>query len=330
MDLPANEKFGMHNIALIVGYCLPFGRTNSVRAFASIWLAFVLLVTAGCGGTSSQPSSSGPLSGNWQVNMVADESSGATPLSAAGFIVQSNDSLSGSVEGPTTVSASGSASCGGVGPVSGTINGQNVSFSLNPGGTVFNFTGAISSDNTSMSGVFQAIPGPCTAAGTTGTWNAVLVPPLNGSFTGTLSGSTYMALLTGVTPVAPITVSGSITQSSNAGASNASLTGTITAVGYPCFTTVSLSGTISGTNVYLNVFNYNGEPIGFLGVPSSPATVVSNSGGGFSLVDNTIGNGLQLGIYNGTSTVGPCPPLWSQTNLAYQTSDNTAVQFDFQ
>ncbi len=295
-----------------------------MRVFASLWLMFLLLILAGCGGTSSTPSSNGPLSGNWQINMVAAEPSGTTTLSAAGFIMESNDALGGSVQGPTTVSASGATSCGGVGPVSGTINGQNVSFSLNPGGTVFNFTGAISSDNSSMSGVFQAIPGACTAAGTTGTWNAVLIPPLNGNFTGTIT-STYMEFLQGTSAPVPVTVSGSFTQSSNADGSNASLTGTINAVGYPCFTTALLTGTISGQNVYMDVFDYNGEQIGTLGVPPSsangsgaaPATVVVNSTG-VSLTGSGTG-GLSLG--NGS--FNPCPALINTTG------DSASVDFTF-
>ncbi len=303
-----------------------------MRVLLTTLLAILSFAFTGCGGSSSSNSTTagGPLTGNWQINLVQEYPSPVTPLSVSGFLTQSDQTVVGSVQGPTITNAKGAA-CGGTAQITGTVYGQTVALTENLGGTSYNFTGTLSADYQSMSGDYAGQGGACFIQGTTGTWSALLIPPLNGNFTGTLSGSSYMTLLTGVTPAAPIQVSGSITQSSNAGGSNASLTGTITAVGYPCFSTVSLSGTISGQNVYLNVFDYTGEPVGFLGVPSSPATVVvPSSGGGYSLVDNNVGNGLQLGIYNGTSTVGPCPPLWNQTNLIYQTYDNVAVQFDFE
>jgi hypothetical protein len=137
-----------------------------------------------------------------------------------------------------------------------------------------------------------------------------------------------MSLLTGVNPPAPIAVSGTFTQSANAGASNATLTGTITAIGYPCFTTVSLSGTISGQSVYLNVFDYSGVQIGTLGVPGvagiagTPATVVPSSN-----VLSLTGSG-QAGLSLGSSGVPPCPALnGNGTNV---TTDTTSVAFTLQ
>ena len=302
-----------------------------MRVLLTTSLILLSFAFTACGGssTSNSTTASGPLTGNWQINLVQGFPLPATPLSISGFLTQSNQAVAGSVQGPTITNSKGTL-CGGTAQITGTVNGQIVAFTENLGGTTYNFTGSLSSDNQSMSGDYAGQGGACFTGSTTGTWTALLIPPLVGNFTGTLSGSSYMALLTGIAPAAPITVSGSITQSSNGGGSNASLTGTIAAVGYPCFTAVSMSGTISGQNVYLNVFDYNGEPVGFLGVPSSPATVTLSSGGAVSLVDDNVGNGLQLGIFNGTSTVGPCPPLWSQTNLAYQTYDNSSVQFNFQ
>jgi hypothetical protein len=161
---------------------------------------------------------------------------------------------------------------------------------------------------------------------------------LNGNFTGTIANSTYMTLVTGASPAAPIVVSGTISQSDNAGASDATLTGTINAVGYPCFSSASLSGTISGQNVYLNIFGYNGVQIGTLGqssgsagIPGSPATVVV-SPSGTSLVD-TNPVGLFLGTNTGTGTVGPCPGLvvpGTSNPVVIQTSDSGSVALNFQ
>ncbi len=307
-----------------------------MKTRATAFLTLVLMTLAACGG-SSHPSSStsGALTGNWQLNLLQENPSTGTPLFVSGFLTQSNDALTGSVQGPTILSANKQmVNCGGAAQITGTISGQSVTFTENLGGTAYNFTGTISSDNQSMSGDYQALGGACFTTPTVGTWNAFLIPPVDGNFTGTLSGSAYMALLTGVSPAAPIAVSGSLTQSANAGASTASLTGTITAVGYPCFTTASMTGTISGQSVYLDVYDYNGALIGSLGQPSGsagtpgfPATVVVGSTSGISLV-NSSSTGLFLGIFNGTSTVGPCPPL-SSTNGAV-TFDGAAVLFNFQ
>lgn len=300
-----------------------------VRTLAIALLALPCLILAACGrGSSSPTTASGPLSGNWQMNLLQVDPSPQKALSVSGFLAQAKDVLTGSVQGPTITNQSGVTNCAGIALVAGTINGQNVTFSVNPGGTVFSFTGVISTDNTSMSGSYEAQGGACFTRPTTGTWTATLVPPLNGTFSGTLADSTYMSLLTGVNPPAPIAVSGTFTQSSNAGASNATLTGTITAIGYPCFTTVSLSGTISGQNVYMDVFDYSGVQIGTLGVPGAagiagtPATVVPSSNS-LSLT----GSG-QAGLALGASGVPPCPALnGNGTNV---TTDTTTVAFTLQ
>ena len=301
-----------------------------MRVLASVSLLILVCTLISCGGSSAAPQNSGPLTGNWQLNLVQNFPTPQTTLSAAGFLVQSTNGLTGSVQGPAVVSSNGSGECGGVGPLTGTISGQSVTFSLNPGATVFNFTGVISTDNQSMSGSYQALGGACFGNPTSGTWTASLVPPLTGNFTGTLTGSNYMSVLTGVTPPAPINVSGSLTQSSNAGASNATLTGTITAVGYPCFTTAYLTGTINGQNVYLNVFDYSGVQIGTLGVAGvvgsflgTPAVVTSGSTG-ISLA----GTG-QGGLSLGNAGVPPCPPI-AQSSGSNLTGDTTTITLTLQ
>jgi len=302
-----------------------------VRILATTSLTFLLLAAAACGGGGSSSSSNAtgsPLSGNWQLNLVQQEPAPQTALSVSGFLLQSSNALSGSVQVPPVAAHN---NCGGVSSLTGTINGTSVTFSVNEGGTTLSFTGTISSNNQSMSGDYQGPGGGCFTRPTSGTWNAFLVPPLNGSFTGTID-SQYMEVLQGATSAVPVMVSGTINQSTNAGTSNATLTGTITAVGYPCFTTVTLSGTISGQNVYLDIFGYNNLPIGTLGQPGtvgttgSPATVVVNSGK-VSLVDAST-SGLFLGAFTGTSVAGPCPPIISGNTT--QTFDSGSILFDFQ
>jgi hypothetical protein len=314
-------------------------RLPASRIVAAASLTLLLLILAGCGSTSksstSDPQSGiiGPLTGNWQLTLLQQEPRPSTQLSVSGFLQQSSNSLTGSVQGPNIIGNNGSTvNCAGISSLTGTISGQTVSFSVNPGGTTFNFTGNISPDFESMSGDYQALGGACLTVPLSGTWNAFLIPPLNGNFTGTITNSSYMAVLTGMNPAAPVTVSGTISQGDSAGASNATLTGTFSAVGYPCLTTASLTGTISGQNVYLDIFGYNGVQIGTLGqpgvgtTPGSPATVEVTSTG-LSLVDASTG-GLFLGAFTGVGTVGPCPSLFNGSSN--QTSDSASVDFTFQ
>jgi hypothetical protein len=299
-----------------------------VKSCATVSLMFLLFTFIACGGKTSSPSTatSGPLAGNWQMVLLQEFPGTKASFSVSGFIDETNDTLTGSVQAPPLGAQD---RCGGVSPLTGTVSGQNVTFTVNEFGTTVNFNGTISSDNQSMSGDFQGLGGACLNKPTTGTWNAFLIPPLTGNFTGTIN-STYMELLQGGQTPVPVAASGSFTQSSNAGASNATISGTITAVGYPCFATVSVTGTISGQNVYLQIYNYIGEQIGRIGTPSSssngggasPATVVLGPTG-FSLLD-TSPDGLFLGI----NTPGPCPPIVGGTLLPG--TDNGSIAFNFQ
>lgn len=306
-------------------------RNLVTASYALLVLSLTLTLTDCGGGSSSSSSASGPLSGNWQVNMTQQYPSPVVQLSASGFLQQSGDTLSGSFQGPTIISTK--KSCGGAAQVSGTISGQTVTFSESLGGTTYNFTGTLSSSSSgsqAMAGTFEAPAGACFTQSTTGTWSATLIPPLTGNFTGTLSDSNYMAALTGVDPAAPIAVSGSFLQTPNTGSSNATVTGTITAVGYPCFTTVTLGGTISGQNVYLDVFGYNGEQVGTLGLPGVEGTgatpaIVTASAGEVSL----LGNG-EAGLALGVGSTGPCPPLIPPGESNPILQDTTSVVFNFQ
>jgi hypothetical protein len=304
-----------------------------LRACAVALLAMVWLMVSGCGnGKSALPApQAGPLSGNWQINLYQDYPRPPVPFGISGFLTQATDNLTGSLQVPAL---GPSSQCGGVSSTTGTISGQNVTLAINNFGSIINLTGTISSDNTSMSGDYQALGGACFTATTTGTWNALLIPPLNGSFTGTLD-SEYLETVLGANSPVPITVSGTMSQNSNnAGTSVASLTGTINAVNYPCFTTATMSGTISGQNVYLGLFGYNGEQIGVLGTPpggpesiSSPATVVVTSTG-VSLVDSTAtSNGLLLGVLTNIAQEGPCPPI-SNGNIQIE-NDRASVNLNF-
>lgn len=276
-----------------------------MRILASaLFVPLLLLAACGRGNPSTilSGTNNGPLSGNWQLNLLQQyPAASAGALSASGFLVQSKNTLTGSVQGPDA----NSNTCSGVGVLAGTVSGQNVTFTENLGGTVYTFTGAIATDNQSMSGDYQALGGACFTSPTTGTWNALLIPPVNGNFTGTFSNSEYMIQFTGLNDPPPVAVSGSLSQSAmSEGISSATVTGTITAIGYPCFSTATLVGTVSGQNVLLAIYSYAGEQIGTLG----PLVVTSGS----SSPTLTGGAGsLTLGVTTKFVSSGPCPPIGS-------------------
>jgi hypothetical protein len=281
-----------------------------VRSLFGPLLACTILGLAACGsGNSSSSSNNGPLSGNWQI--TASQERPPAQFSVSGFLLQSNSSVTGTVARP-------GQGCAGPVPLTGTVSGQNVTLSVNSG--TMSLTGSISSDGKSMSGVYETLQGDCTRQATTGTWTALQVPPITGKFTGTLSNSAYMQVVTGVIPPAPIAVSGSLSQSDNIGSANATLTGTITAVEYPCFNTASLTGTISGTSVIFSVFSFDGTQIGSIGIPGNPAFL---SVGPTRTILNGIGSdrsgqGLTLGTFVAGQESGPCPKLVGATGTIFE------------
>ncbi|HZR57335.1 MAG TPA: hypothetical protein VFA74_10715 [Terriglobales bacterium] len=301
-----------------------------MRFLATASLVGTLLLSIACGGDSSSSSSSqnSAPNGNWQINLTQGEppTNPQFAWSISGFLQHSDNSLTGSMVIPGNPK---NLNCAGVGAITGTLNGENVTIAVDEGGSTVNLTGSIASDNQSMSGQYTTLAGGCTAKPTSGTWTASLIPTLTGKFTGTLANSTYMQVVTGIVPPTPIVVSGELTQTSNIGASNASLSGTITAVDYPCFRTAYLTGTISGENVLLSVFGLDGSQIGNLGSssgnPPSPA-IVSVSSGGISL------NGLtntQSGLVLGNGGSGPCPAILDNNQQPLK-ADTADVALTFQ
>ncbi len=272
-----------------------------MRIVRTTLLALILMAAAACSSNNSNSTTApnGPLTGNWQFNLSQEQPPPATALSVSGFLQESGTSVAGSVSVPTDPTGN----CGGVVSLTGSTNGQNISFSIDQNGTVLNFTGAVDYSSGSMSGSYAGEAGTCFSRPTTGTWTAVQVPSISGSFTGNLSDSEYMLVLTGLNPPTPIPISGTLTQSASANGSNASVTGTITATGYPCFNTATLVGTISGQNLYLAVYSYTGEEIGSLGIVGDAATVTSDSSG------ISLSGKLTLGGIAGSGEYGPCPAI---------------------
>jgi hypothetical protein len=292
-------------------------------------LCLVLLGVMRCGGGSAPIASGGPLAGNWQLNLKQEfpRPPSTNAVSASGFLSQTGSTVTGSVQVPPSPQNN---KCAGVGTVTGTVSGQNTTLVINNGGTELNLIGTLSSDEKSMTGSYTGPGGGCFTTPTSGTWTASLIPPLSGNFTGTITGSNYMSILTGTNTgnVAPIPVSGTLMQVGGPGSSNATLTGTISATGYPCFTNATFTGTISGANVYLLVFGFNSQQIGTVGVPpttsstGTPATVVVDQNS-VSLVGSTYALGQPNGP--GGNPFGPCPPITNPAGGASVPNDSATI-----
>jgi hypothetical protein len=234
-------------------------------------LSFSLMIMAGalsCGNSSSTPPPTGVLTGNWQISLLRH--SNPTLQVYTGFLQQSGNSISGLM-----ILGDG---CSGVGPVSGSLSGQNLQLDINEFGQDLTLSGTLppggSSPGTLLTGAFSTLGGGCTSFPSTGTWSAVEVQPVSGPFHGTVTLSDGETLLN---------VTGTLTQGPNTGSSNASLNGTITASGGTAFcsylSTATITGFISGTSVSLNLFGPDGSLIAQAGGSSGlPATVSINGG----------------------------------------------------
>jgi hypothetical protein len=269
-----------------------------VKSLALLLLAGTMMLSA-CGSGSSSSASQIPLTlaGNWQFTMAPPSDGSFLGGLQGGFLLQNN----GSVTGAATYSVSlpnflipcntGSAA------ITGTISGQNIKTLVAVAGTqTFTLTGTLSLDGLTMAGTYHSTAGTASDGSSCGTaqtglqWSAVLVPPLTGSITGSFHSAGGAAGLN----EQDFLVSGALNQTANTGASTATVTGNLSflnsltnASDYPCFTSASLYGQISGNSVTLEMIGTDeselgliGEPVGSLGSTGvNPVTLNSVHGG---------------------------------------------------
>lgn len=314
-------------------------------AFKTTGLCLLLLIIVGvtttsCGGGSSidAAQSSPQVGGNWQFAMSTNGTSfSASPLHG-GFLLQQNGSITGQIELLISLTSHNGGLpiiCnGGTATVTGTLSGQSVNLTatygaLDSGGSPISQTirlsgGTLSADNSSIqNGAYSVTAGwglvngnlvPCGSASDAGNWSATLVPPLTGGFQGFFHSTTGASFANQNFPV-----SGTFTQGPNIGAASATVTGTllfqdpVTLLNdYPCLSTASVNGTISGNVVLLQIFSTNGTLVGQIGQTpgsSNPPTAVtfdSAQGGGY-VVHNV--NGATAGTSGGgyVLTTKSCP-----------------------
>jgi hypothetical protein len=245
------------------------------------WIAILclpILVLTGCGGSSSSNTTPGALSGNWQMSLQKDNSN-ANPKTQSGFLLQQNASVSGNLTLKANI-------CSGVGGVSGTTKGNNVALVVSPTGLTVNLAGTVGTDQASMGGNYTILGSGCAGPGLapeTGTWTANLVKPFNGNMAGTFTSNNVGTAFT---------VTGQVSQAKNPDAnSTALLSGNLTVNGY-CFGPTTISGSIGGTQVVMNLVTSDGTQV---------ATI-----DGTSSLDGTLLAGVYHVVPQGPSGTPPC------------------------
>jgi hypothetical protein len=294
---------------------VPGAEAARLYLFLLIILALTLTSCGGSGRTTSAQDDR-QVRGNWQFSLktTTGDSFVGSPLQG-GFLVKRNGSITGqigfSIVLPPSSSGGANTTCNsGTATVTGTVSGQSVNLTAvvgtldaNGNQTTQTLTltgGTLSSDNSSIqSGTYTLTAGyanvngqlvACGVAQDAGTWSATLVPPLTGGFQGFFHSTTGTSFAN-----QDFAVSGTLTQGPNTGAASATVTGTllfqdpVTLLNdYPCLTTVSVNGTISGNNVLLQLFSTNGTVVGQIGqtpaATSGPSAVTfDNTQGGYVL-----------------------------------------------
>lgn len=215
------------------------------------------LMTSCGGGSSSAPG----LSGNWQLTLVNTQTNASK--SESGFLLQSGNSVTGSVL------LTGQTNCAGTGSAQGKVNGSNVDITVNQVGQTVGLTGTIATGGSAMSGAYTILASPC-GNSQVGTWSASLVSPLTGNLNATFTST--------ATPGLVFQFTGTINQGPNAGGTSASLSGSMQSTNAPCLTNLSLAGQISGTTIVLNLLSTEGIAIGqYLGTTTTNASTVTGT-----------------------------------------------------
>jgi hypothetical protein len=203
-----------------------------------------------------------------------------------GFLQQTGGTANGQVVYSISAATAIQNPCaGGSAAVSGNVNGQTVMLRAIAGAVTFTLSGTLTQDGSTMSGTYNSTDGQgCGTAQTGLQWSAVRVPPIAGQFQGTVH-STGLGKQTGLSNQA-FPVSGLLQQGPNTGASSATVTGTLNFQGYPCMSSASVNGEISGNSVILHIIGNNGLNQGEIGASSDgsgPVVVSSSPRGGYLL-----------------------------------------------
>ena len=309
---------------------------RSLEVKATLLIATLAMLSA-CGGNSDPASqaASSQLAGNWQFTMVPPSDNSFIGGLQGGFLLQPTlATITGSVVYSISLPPLGSNTTptlcnSGSAPVTGTVNGQNVTLTAVAGPQTFTLAGTL--NGTTIMGTYSSGDGKgCGTAQNNLQWSATLVPALSGTVQGYFHSVLNPALKNQIFPV-----SGSITQGQNIGASSATVTGTLNFQNYPCLASAAVNGQVSGNSVILQIIGSNGLNAGQIGAPSgfsnpSPVTLLSSTAGeavqgsnGYGVSTSSCPSGnaagdigdVCLGI--GSATVCTQPILMSPATLTF-------------
>ena len=244
-----------------------------------LFLLAGMMMLSACGGTGSSGGSQNSnltLSGNWQFTMANPPDGSFLGGLQGGFLLQNSGAVTGgavySVSLPLLTFPCNSGSA----PITGTIKGQSVSLTAVAGTQTFTLTGMLSVNGSTMVGTYMSTAGtaadgaPCGTPQTGLQWSAISVPPITGSIQGNFHSTGGSAGLGNQ----DFAVTGSLVQGENVGASNATVTGSLIFLNpttnlsdYPCFSSASVNGQISGNSVILQIIGIDGSVVGQIGEP---------------------------------------------------------------
>ena len=306
MQRSTNEKLTEDRMPYCTKYETPSPRFAPARSLLLLLLAATVALSACGGGSSGGSQSSATLSGNWQFTMAPQTDGNKNDPTfngglQGGFLLQNNNSVTGQTVYLVTSSTSSAPCSSGSAAITGTISGQNVTLTEVAGTQTFTLTGTLSSDGSTIMGTSSgststagtaADNSVCGYAQTALQWSAILVPPLTGMIQGSFHSTGGGSGLSNQ----DFAVSGTFTQGQNTGASNATVTGSLSFINpatnqsdYPCFSVASVNGQISGNSVILQVIGTNGSVLGQIGEPAgsptsvNPVSFYSVQGGGYIL-----------------------------------------------
>jgi hypothetical protein len=234
--------------------------------------AFLCLVGCGLLNQVSKLENPTPMNvaGNWQFDLM--NGSGGVGAVATGFLEQSGSNVTGALD---------IAGCDSNAGVTGTVGGTNGPTSINlsaAGAQNLNIVGSgigsITPGN-AIEGSYTIGAIGCSISGLTSTVSAQQINPVSGAFHGALTSKN----------VGTFSVSGNLMQGQNGGAVTAPLSGTASVTNSTCFTSVNLTGTISGTSVVLDIASSDGSQTAQLTAPaqSNAGQLISGTPGSFTI-----------------------------------------------
>ena len=251
---------------------------------AALLAATIMLSACGSGGSSASLQNNVTLSGNWQFTMASPADGSFFGGLQGGFLQQSSRSLQGTAAYAVSLSQLLIPCSSGYASITGTISGQSVTLTASAGTQTFTFAGTLSFDGSTMIGTYSSTAGtssdgaPCGTAQSGLQWSAIFVPPITGAIQGSFHSAGGAAGLTNQ----DFPVSGSLTQTANSGggSATAAVTGALNFISpssntddYPCLSTASVSGQISGNSVILQIIGAGGSILGAIGEPLGPTGV---------------------------------------------------------